>query len=112
MLGCVGAPGAPLFRLRQHLFDSGSATIAVRNGTQQPNVSRWKRVRLPQLTQGNVLRRPFPDTAYRAEPLDGFLQAEVRSKQAGARDNCRGNRRQRCCPARWHPQGCQVRSHK
>jgi hypothetical protein len=49
MLGGVGAPGAPLFRLGEKLLGNGSAAVGIREGPHETNVRRRECIGLPEL---------------------------------------------------------------
>jgi hypothetical protein len=44
----------------------------------ETDIGSGKGVPLAQLAQGDVLRRPFPDTANRLQPSDGIVEPACR----------------------------------
>ena len=65
--------------------------VLVRHGAQQSKIGCRKCIRLAQLAERDVLRRPFPDAWYGAQPLDGIAEVARRIEEVRV---CQGPRRQ------------------
>ena len=62
MLRGVGTPWPPWFGAFQQLRGGGAPAINIRQGASQPYIRGGEGIRLTQLTQGDVLRRPLTHT--------------------------------------------------
>ena len=69
--------------------------VLVRHGAQQSKIGCWKCIRLAQLAERDVLRRPFPDAWYGAQPLDGIAEVARRIEEVRVCQDRGGNCRKR-----------------
>lgn len=77
MLRGIPTPRTPFLGSRLELVGCRPSPSIVCQRAQQADVRGGKGIRLAQLTQGDVLRRPFANPAYRAKLLDGLGESTV-----------------------------------
>ena len=76
----------------------------------ETDIAGRKRIGLAQLTQGDVLRRPFADPAYGLQPLNRVVEPAAGTQQIGIGDDSGGDGGERGRPASRHAEGRQVRA--
>src|SRR5260370_3565850 len=109
MLRAIRTPGPPLLSPRQELIGCWPLPLTIGQRAHQADVRGGKGIGLAQLTQGNVLRRPFTDPAYRAKPLNCFVEAAVCTEEIRIGDDRGSDSRKRGGPAPGHAEGCEIR---
>src|ERR1700687_3330678 len=77
MLRGIRTPGPPLLSPRQELVGGWPLPLIIGQRAHQADVRGGKGIGLAQLTQGDVLRRPFTDPAYRTKPQNCFVEAAL-----------------------------------
>ena len=79
-----------------------AATLPAGHGAHETDVGGRKGVRLAQLTQSDVLRRPFADAADRAQPFYRIIESASRIEEMRVCYRRGGHRRQCGRPAARH----------
>ncbi len=78
------------------------APVFIGQSAQQTDIGGRKRVRLAQLAQRDILRRPFPDASDRAQAAHGVLKPAGRVEEVRIGQGGGGHGRKCRCPAAWN----------
>src|SRR5579864_6450543 len=84
------------------------APFTIGNGTDEADVGGRKSIRLPQLTQSDILCRPFSDAANGPQPSYGIIEVRIRIEKMRICKRGRRDGRQRLCTVTRHAKGCQI----
>src|ERR1700730_3708736 len=77
----IGAPRPPHIGSIKKFEKGILASFPTSDRAHETDIGSGKGVRLAQLAQCEVLRRPFPDTANRPQPPDGIVEPACRVEE-------------------------------
>jgi hypothetical protein len=94
VLGRICTPGSPALGPCEQFARGWPPSSAIGERAQETDIARRKRIRLPQFTHHDVLRRPFANAGQRTKSRHTLSQASSATKDLWIRDNSRRQGRQ------------------